>query len=174
MNFSEKLTALRKQKGLSQEALAEQLGVSRQAISKWERNEAQPELSKLIALCELFGVSPNELLGHEHIESGSKPKQGNNTQRAVFWLVIGCMGFIVTAICMAWSMAHPVIYNGINGLHGSLLGNDCMEAFLIGSVAMVIGLLESYFEISGKNSFLAWLKKELYWLANQLFKLDEE
>ena len=60
--FSEKLIELRRSKGLSQEALAERLGVSRQAVSKWERNEAQPELSKIIALCDLFEVSPNELL----------------------------------------------------------------------------------------------------------------
>ena len=174
MNFSEKLTTLRKQKGLSQEALAEKLGVSRQAVSKWERNEAQPELSKIVALCELFEVDANELLGFEHHETDANHKTEHNTQRAVFWLVIGCMGFVVAAFCAGWSVAHPVIYNHIGGLHGSLLGNDCMEAFLIGCAAMIVGLLESYFEISGRNSFLAWMKKELHWLANQIFKLDEE
>ncbi len=84
MNFSEKLTTLRKQKGLSQEALAEKLGVSRQAVSKWERNEAQPELSKIVALCELFEVDANELLGFEHHETDSNNKTEHNTQRAVF------------------------------------------------------------------------------------------
>jgi len=44
MNFSDKLQKLRKQKGLSQEELAEECGVSRQAISKWESDQSMPEL----------------------------------------------------------------------------------------------------------------------------------
>ncbi len=170
MNFSEKLTTLRKQKGLSQEALAEKLGVSRQAVSKWERNEAQPELSKIVALCELFEVDPNELLGYEHHETDANHKMEHNTQRAVFWLVIGCMGFIVTVFCLGWSMAHPVIYNGIKGLHGSLLGNDCMEAFLIGCAAMIVGLMESYYELNGKGSFCGKVKN---WFLDTILKVHE-
>ena len=50
MNLSEKILYCRKKAGLSQEALAEKLGVSRQAISKWETGESVPELSKLVLL----------------------------------------------------------------------------------------------------------------------------
>lgn len=46
MNFGEKLFSLRKEKGLSQEALAEQLNTSRQAVSKWENNQGYPETAK--------------------------------------------------------------------------------------------------------------------------------
>lgn len=57
MNFSDRLIAARKAKGLSQEALAEALGVSRQAVSKWETGESRPDLDNLIALCEQLELS---------------------------------------------------------------------------------------------------------------------
>ena len=62
MEFSEKLTALRKQAGLSQEQLANRLGVTRQSVSKWESGAALPELVKLISLSEMFGVSVDYLV----------------------------------------------------------------------------------------------------------------
>ncbi len=57
-----KLQQLRKQHGLSQEQLAENLGVSRQAVSKWERGEASPDTDNLIALAKLYNVSLDQLL----------------------------------------------------------------------------------------------------------------
>ena len=57
MNLSEKILYCRKKAGLSQEALAEKLGVSRQAISKWETGESVPELSKLVLLARAFDVT---------------------------------------------------------------------------------------------------------------------
>jgi transcriptional regulator with XRE-family HTH domain len=62
MNFSEKLLHLRKQRGWSQEQLAEQLCVSRQAVSKWESGSSLPDVEKLIALSALFDLSLDELL----------------------------------------------------------------------------------------------------------------
>ena len=62
MTFAEKLTALRKKSGDSQEQLAGRLGVTRQSVSKWESGAALPELAKLIALSELFGVSIDYLV----------------------------------------------------------------------------------------------------------------
>lgn len=62
MNFSENLLYLRRRASMSQEELAEKLSVSRQTISKWESGGAFPEMEKLLALCELFGVSMDTLL----------------------------------------------------------------------------------------------------------------
>lgn len=62
MKFHEKLQMLRKEKGMSQEDLADRLTVSRQAISKWESAQAYPETEKLIALSNLFSVTVDELL----------------------------------------------------------------------------------------------------------------
>lgn len=65
MILSEKITELRKKSGLSQEALGEKLGVSRQAVSKWELAQAVPELNKVIEMAKVFGVSTDLLLKDE-------------------------------------------------------------------------------------------------------------
>lgn len=65
MKLSEKIYACRKRAGLSQEALAERIGVSRQAISKWETGEASPEISKLPPLADAFGVTVDWLLSED-------------------------------------------------------------------------------------------------------------
>ena len=70
MTLCEKLYELRRAAGLSQEELAERLNVSRQAVSKWENGAAQPELSKLVELSRLYGVSVDELLSLEEAEKG--------------------------------------------------------------------------------------------------------
>ncbi len=62
MNLGEKIYKLRKEKGLSQEALAELLGTTRQAISKWENNQGFPETEKLLVLSNVFEVSTDFLL----------------------------------------------------------------------------------------------------------------
>lgn len=69
MKLHEKIYNLRKKEGLSQEALAEKLGVSRQSVSKWETGEATPEVGKLLALSKLFGVTTDYLLNDEAEES---------------------------------------------------------------------------------------------------------
>lgn len=65
MTFGEKLYQLRKKHGLSQEALAEKLNTTRQAVSKWENNNGYPETEKIILLARLFQVSLDDLLMEE-------------------------------------------------------------------------------------------------------------
>ena len=62
MKFEEKLMALRKKNGMSQEELADRLGVSRQAISRWELGATLPDVPNLLKLSDLFGVSTDYLL----------------------------------------------------------------------------------------------------------------
>ena len=66
--MAQRLVDRRKAAGLSQEALAAQLGVSRQAVSKWERKESSPDTDNLIALAALYGVSLDELLYGEAVD----------------------------------------------------------------------------------------------------------
>ena len=65
MIFADKLIQLRKKNGLSQEELADKVGVSRQAVSKWESAQSIPDIDKVIALSGLFGVSIDYLLKDE-------------------------------------------------------------------------------------------------------------
>ena len=61
MTLGQRISTYRKQLGISQEALGERLGVSRQAVSKWETDAAAPDMTNLIALAREFGVSVAEL-----------------------------------------------------------------------------------------------------------------
>lgn len=86
--FSEKLITLRKAKGWSQEQLGEKIGVSRQTVSKWELGDTTPEMEKLIALGDLFGISLDELVGRkeaasEHTEQTAAQEVSPETVKAV-------------------------------------------------------------------------------------------
>ena len=65
MTFAQKLKEMRTRAGMSQEKLAEKVGVSRQAITKWETDKGAPDMDNLMAISDLFGVSVDELLGRE-------------------------------------------------------------------------------------------------------------
>lgn len=82
MNISERLFNLRKNKKLSQEELANILGVSRQTISKWETGESTPDFDKIIPLCEFYGITSDELLsGKKDIIETKKEENRNNFAR---------------------------------------------------------------------------------------------
>ena len=65
MTFAEKLKSIRKQAGMSQEQLAEKLGVSRQAVTKWETDAGIPDIENIMAISALFDISIDELLSNE-------------------------------------------------------------------------------------------------------------
>ena len=67
MTIGQKILKLRNDAGISQEHLAETLGVSRQSVSKWEMDQALPQIDKVIQLAELFSISTDELL-HDKME----------------------------------------------------------------------------------------------------------
>ena len=75
MNLSEKITALRTERKLSQGDVAEKLEVSRQSVSKWETGQSVPELDKIVKLADLFGVSVDELVRDGEIPRPT-PAQG--------------------------------------------------------------------------------------------------
>ena len=68
MSFADKLQSERRKNGLTQEDLAEAMGVSRQAVSKWEQGEGWPEAEKLLALADRFGVSLDYLMDRAPLE----------------------------------------------------------------------------------------------------------
>ena len=89
MTFGEKLQSLRQRAGMSQDALAERLQVSRQAVSRWERDETMPETDKVVALADIFGVTTDYLLRlqPEQTEPEEKqpPPRNGRTGWSVFW-----------------------------------------------------------------------------------------
>lgn len=97
--LSEKIYALRRKSGLSQERLAEQIGVSRQAISKWETGAATPELDKLIALSECFGVSLDELTDRDAPAQAGAPRPEVTGEKSHTRL--GIVLCLAGAVCLA-------------------------------------------------------------------------
>ena len=77
-NFSKNLKKLRKENNLSQEQLAEELNVSRQAISKWESATAYPEMDKIITLCDKFKVNIDDLL-YKDVEEANREKEAKKS-----------------------------------------------------------------------------------------------
>lgn len=76
MTFGEKLKNYRMEKGLSQEKVAEYLGVSRQAVTKWESDQSMPASGNLLALSSLYGISSDELVGSRSQEKRIKILEG--------------------------------------------------------------------------------------------------
>lgn len=83
MTTGEKILALRKARGWSQEEMAEHTGVSRQAVSRWESGTAMPDAEKLIAICECFGVSADYLLGTGFSGNASKEAIASAPERGL-------------------------------------------------------------------------------------------
>ncbi len=81
--MAKRLTALRKQRGFSQEQLAEKLNVSRQAVSKWERAEAQPDISNLSALSKLYGITIDELINGKAEQEEVQPTPFSDTEESL-------------------------------------------------------------------------------------------
>lgn len=142
MCFSDNLKTARKAQGLSQEELAETLGVSRQAVSKWEQGETYPEVEKLLQLCAVLNVTMNELFG---METG-----GKNRREAEGMAGITIHSPINGSLAFCRKILSSGEYSGRRGPKFALMGSD-------GSVSLW-----------GENtSFLGWyadretLKKEM-------------
>lgn len=78
-NLGDFIYKLRKEKGYSQTDLANELGVSYKAVSKWETNEAQPKLSRLKDLAQIFNISVDELMNCRINEGGAEKKEEDKT-----------------------------------------------------------------------------------------------
>ena len=93
MTFSDKLIALRRKAGWSQEELAERLNVSRQSVSKWESAQSMPDIDKIVQLSSLFGVTTDYLLKDgraepEYTEDDTSPLPRIKALTAAYWLVV--------------------------------------------------------------------------------------
>ncbi len=101
MKFNEKLTKLRKQNNLSQESLAEKLGMSRQAISKWESGSSYPDMSTMINICKVLNCTLEDLLDDDVI--GTNDFKHDNKININKW-INDLLNFITKSYNMFWSM----------------------------------------------------------------------
>lgn len=127
MDFNNRLYQLRKQKGLSQEELANRLNVSRQTVSKWEVGDSTPDMEKFIAMSDLFDVSLDKLvMGKEDEETppsttksefvtvlNEKVLTNKNKKRAKSILKV--VGIILAAILLI-DVISMITYFAVNGM----------------------------------------------------------
>lgn len=100
MNLSENLKKIRKENNLSQEQLAEKLGVSRQAVSKWESNQAYPEMDKVVQLAQMFHLNIDDLLNQDIGEVNSEKQ----AKTAINKYVDDFLAFLTKTVDMFSSM----------------------------------------------------------------------
>lgn len=104
MNLGNKLIELRKQKNLSQEEVAEKLGVTRQTISKWETNQSTPDFDKIVPICKLYNIETEELL------TGNKKETDNENNKIVYDYAnnkkkrakVICISIFLFFLALAW------------------------------------------------------------------------
>ena len=95
MNMADRIQYLRKTKGFSQEELADKVGVSRQAVSKWESEQSTPDVEKIIIMSELFEVTTDYIL------KGTEPAKITN-RKMIYFLYLG-FAVIFATIAGIWS-----------------------------------------------------------------------
>lgn len=87
MNISDRIQSLRKKKGLSQYDLADEMGVSRQAVSKWENGQSIPDIEKIILLSDYFNVSTDYLIKGVEEEEEKNKKENNIIYSKILYIV---------------------------------------------------------------------------------------
>lgn len=142
--LSEKIYTLRRKSGLSQEQLAEKIGVSRQAISKWEGGLSTPELDKLKALSEYFQVTMDELTGSQgpkavpgEAKEGKVPAPDNSSKIGVVLCLAGAVCLLLFGVLM---VANPTAAGQISESSAvTLNGAGILIALFV--LLMVLGII---------------------------------
>jgi len=134
MSFGENLQTIRKKNQLSQESLAEMLGVSRQAVSKWELGEGYPEVEKLLLLSKKLNISLDSLLENKNTTALS-----DNCKRPAIRIISPHEGVIINASKVARS---PQFKGMKNSPKYALFATDASDMSTWGA----------------KNTFLAWYR----------------
>ena len=155
MKFSEKLQKLRKDKGITQEELAQKVFVTRAAVSKWERGLAIPSTDSLKLLCEYFNVDPEDLFdSYDLIDENLKSKKSKNKLIIIF-------SSIIVALIIFFSILLVVINDKINDVPQEIL-----------KYASIIGLEDNYLHVETINA-----EKEVvveYILLTDIIQISEK
>lgn len=110
-NFSQRLKDLREQHGYTQDALASELYVSRQAISQWENGKSSPDVDKLVALAQLYSISVDELLGADETTSSLDDLSSSPEERQHNSAILEQLALAVISILSAQFFFAPIIIN---------------------------------------------------------------
>lgn len=157
MEFSEKLQKLRTQRNLTQEQLANQLFVSRTAISKWETGRGTPNLDSLQAIAKLFGVSLDELLSTEEVVVMAKNENKRNTEQILCYIdsVLNLMSVFGFLLPMYKVFKNNVYYCVPLYQYSSFMHKTI---FIIQSAILLCGVLGLIFQWKEKEKIYNFVK----------------
>lgn len=142
MTFGEKIAAIRKSAGLSQEQFGEMFGVSRQSVSKWESDQTLPELATMIKIADLFDVSIDYLLGRQQKENSNTKHTFEKTISSNMKFRLGILMTVVGVVLLSVTMA--VDYIAINHWGDPLrmlitVGNPTQWIWYIVMILLIVG-----------------------------------
>lgn len=146
MNFADNLKKIRKEQNLSQEQIAERLGVSRQSVSKWESGQAYPEMDKMIQLCQMFNLNIDELLNQDIKELNSNKQAKTSLNK----FIDDFLGYITKTIDMLSSMSFK---EKIKCIFEQLI-----IMIVIGTILLLIGIISAI----ACAYLLAFLPNDIY------------
>lgn len=125
MNIGERITALRKEKNISQSEIAKQMGVSRQAVSKWEQGTSSPDTERLIQLAKLLGTEV------EYLATGIKPEPAS-----VVLNVVETVERVEEKV---------VVKEVIRHVRRKPVKKNPIDYWLVGGIGFLLGILIGYF-----------------------------
>lgn len=146
MNIGTRIKQLRTERGISQEALADVLDVSRQAVAKWESGTSKPSTANLLALCRVFEIPLNGLLAESSNQDGRAVKNRKNRKPLLIAaLAAGAVLFVLSIIKIILEKREIAGYIGYADAQTSItvIGASPVWYFL-GSAAIVLILLSLY------------------------------
>ena len=192
LQIANRLLQLRKERGLSQEELADQLGISRQAVSKWERAEASPDTDNLICLAKLYNVSLDYLLQTEDsletikteqikeeakiiVDDDAKKPKVLNMLSGLIPVLITITYFILGGVFNLWHpgwlvfLFIPVFLTLIDAIYFKRPDDFCFP------VLVVIAYLFIGFEFSGWHPYwFLFLLIPVYYIICDAFKKNND
>lgn len=162
IKIGEFLKELRKEKGLTQEQLAEQFNVSRRSVSRWETGNNMPDLSMLITLAEYYEVDVKEIIDGKRKSENMNEEMKDTLEKVASYnemlnlksmrkgIITMCIVFIILVIISTWKELSPAplvsmicAYNGANFISKAREGKDKSD-FVTGSIffaAMMINTI---------------------------------
>lgn len=171
MIFADKLIQLRKKSGWSQEELAEQLGVSRQSVSKWEGAQSFPDIEKIVKMSQLFGVSTDYLLKEDeeepsYIEIDETPKVRRVSmeeageflsikEKTAKWIALATFMCIISPVCLILLGGLSEFTNGVTDYAAAGLGMVVMLVLVAVAVAI-------YISVGSRTKRFEYLENEVF------------
>lgn len=154
MNLADNLKKIRNDNKLSQEQLAEKLGVSRQSVSKWESGQAYPEMDKVLQICQLFNLNIDELLNQDIKEVSINKQAKNNVNK----FIDDFLGYITKTIDMFSSMKFKAKVKCI------------FEQLVIIGLLVLIFMVVGFIGVSIIQNIISFLPDKLYFIIFNLFE----